>query len=112
MVDKEVELICEDVQNEFKKPNIWTPLTAKKRLVFLSFDDWEGIYIDGVLHHEGHELGEGDRFFYLLELSEEMNFCRADITFPEPMDALVEMVEDSGHLPNDLKDIVHLIDWE
>jgi len=41
--------------------------------------DWEAIYIDGVLHEESEKLGEGDNFYYLLELAEEKGFKRENV---------------------------------
>lgn len=41
--------------------------------------EWEGIYIDGILHEESEKLGEGDNFYYLLELAEEKGFKRENV---------------------------------
>lgn len=37
------------------------------------------MFIDGRLVNEGHTLGEGNSFFFLLEAAEKYGFKRADV---------------------------------
>jgi hypothetical protein len=81
------------------------------RIIYLTLDDWEGVYINGQLHDEGHHLGEGNNFFYLLELSEKLGFKRLDIIQVSAMDELCKVVESDGGLPLSFHDIAHWVDW-
>jgi hypothetical protein len=51
-------------------------------VLILQADDWEGLFIDGKLIDEDHELGECDidSELYLLKKSEEYNFTSKDVT--------------------------------
>ena len=48
-------------------------------VVIINADDWQWIYLDGYLHDEAHELGEGNHFYYLLNLSNKYQFNSDDV---------------------------------
>ena len=49
------------------------------KVVIVRSDDWDGIYIDGKILDQGHELGEGDSYLYLLRLSKNSGFDIDDV---------------------------------
>lgn len=49
------------------------------KVIVINADDWTGLYIDGDLVDQGHCLGEGENFMYLLKLSEKYKFTSDDI---------------------------------
>jgi len=49
------------------------------KVVIVRSDDWDGIYIDGKILNQDHELGEGDSYLYLLRLSKELGFDIDDV---------------------------------
>lgn len=86
----------------------------KNRIIYIQLnDDWEGIYVNGKLYDEGHELGKkGNRFFYLLELSEKLKLKNADILILYAPDDLCQQVKYEGCLPTEFHEIGHFFDWE
>lgn len=65
---------------------------ASKKVVFVSGDDWEGLYIDGKLVLENHSL-EPRQVLDKLGIKYERR------------DADAEWLADTGNLPQDLKDV-------
>ncbi len=49
------------------------------KVIVINSDGWQGIYLNGCLHDEGHKLGEGYHFYYLLNLSDKYGFSSDDI---------------------------------
>ena len=72
-------------------------------VIILTTDDWEGFYIDGKLVDEGHVLGEGDNFFFLLRMSEKFGFTSKDIgNYIVDDDELDDYLHRNGSLPYDI----------
>lgn len=45
------------------------------KAILIKADDWEGLFLDGVLVEEGHTLNEGSsRIKYFIQLSKQYNF--------------------------------------
>lgn len=78
-----------------------------KRVVKLTTQsgDWEALFIDEQLISEGHYLGEGNSFTYLLELSERYNFKYIDVISHEINDEDEDYVSDCGNFPPFLTDL-------
>lgn len=108
--------ICRDNTYLLDEPEVKEmgskPYTPNVRVIVVTSDDWEGIYINGELHDEGHALGEGNRFFYLLELAEKFKFERADIEEIYLDDVIMEQIGFEGNLPQKFYDIGKFIDWQ
>lgn len=50
------------------------------KVVIIKSEDWDGIYLNGELHFEGHELSDGNgEGLFLLELANKYNFNYNDI---------------------------------
>lgn len=49
------------------------------KVTIIDADDWQGIFLGGYLHDQGHQLGEGNHFYYLLNLSDKYDFDSDDI---------------------------------
>lgn len=62
--------------------------------------DWEAMYIDGKLIEEGHKLGEGDNFFFLLEMAEKYSFKRSDVKEAILNDRDDKKVSSIGNMPS------------
>jgi hypothetical protein len=67
--------------------------------------DWESMYIDGKMVADGHELGEGNNFYFLLEMSEKYGFKRKDIRESELNDYDDEYTSDIGCMPKELSSL-------
>lgn len=67
--------------------------------------DWEAMYIDGKLIDEGHTLGEGNNFYFLLEMAEKYGFTRADIQSAELNAVDDEEVSSGGSMPQSLSEL-------
>lgn len=74
------------------------------RVIFYDADDWQGLYIDGKLVSEGHNLCEGDIKF-LLELSEEYDFKSSDVECKEVSGSQYDHIQLVGNFPEFLKDL-------
>lgn len=83
----------------------------KKRVVILSSNDWEGLYVDGVLVSEGHHLGEGDSLF-LLKTAEKYNFKSNDVVSSYMNEQDIETTEDDGSFPSDISELTGVYDHE
>ena len=45
------------------------------KAILIKADDWEGLFVDGILIEEGHTLNQGmSRVKYFLELSKDFDF--------------------------------------
>jgi hypothetical protein len=66
--------------------------------------DWEGLFIDGVLIDEGHELGDGYRFYWM-QKSEQYGFKWVDISDEIVNDEDEEYLCDIGNFPKFLHDL-------
>ena len=45
------------------------------KAILIKADDWEGLFVDGILIEEGHTLNQGmSRVKYFLELSKDCDF--------------------------------------
>ncbi|MBT6051742.1 MAG: hypothetical protein HOG49_33480 [Candidatus Scalindua sp.] len=67
--------------------------------------NWEGIYINGELHDEGHTLGDGDSRLYLMKVAEGFNFKVKDITVDEVTDEDDSYLYKMGRFPKLLEDL-------
>ncbi len=78
-----------------------------KRVIVLNTQsgDWQGLFLDGNLIDEGHHLGEGDSFMYMLKLSEKHNFTSKDVRIYELNDEDEDYMCDSGNFPTFLTDL-------
>ena len=70
------------------------------KIVVVDSDDWQGMYVNGVLKEEGHELRIDDISKYT-PISEIKEFCLSYYG--------TEELEDFGSLPNKLSEIPS--DW-
>lgn len=78
----------------------------KKVLILSSQEgDWEGMFIDGVLIEEDHELGEGDSKIYLLRASEKYGFTSKDVKCKSVTDEDEEYLKDNGQFPPTLGEL-------
>lgn len=73
-------------------PKTQTSPTSKSDVVIVSGDNWEGIYINGVLITEGHDLTAGDAL------------ASIGIHYSE-LGADAEWLNAEGSLPSFLKDV-------
>ena len=81
----------------------------KLSVIHITLDDWEGVYLDGVLHDEGHKLGEGESDYYWLRLAEEKGFNSSGISRVCATEELNELINDTGSLPIFFSEIGHLV---
>lgn len=75
------------------------------KVLVLTSDDWQGLYIDEILIDEGHHLGEGDNFMYMLLKSEKYGFTSKDVKSFYIDDIDVESTENIGNFPKNLSDL-------
>lgn len=76
--------------------------------ILIKIDDWEGLYVEGILVDEGHTLNEGeDRAIYFNELGKTHGFDIADMktVWKDGDDAFVEEVHCCGSFPALLSEI-------
>lgn len=84
----------------------YTEPPFENKIIYLELEDWQGVYVNGKLYDERHEIGEGDKF-YFLELAEKFDVKRKDILQLEaPIELCVE-VSKSGSLVNDFIEIAN-----
>lgn len=69
--------------------------------------DWEGMYVDGTLISQGHTLGDGNNFFYLLEMSEKYGFTRKDVRSAELKENDGNLLMNIGALPKELNSLLN-----
>lgn len=67
--------------------------------------DWEGLFIDGELISEGHNLGQGNSKKFWIDMSKKYDFLSEDIVEKELTDEDEEYMEDSGNFPNNISEL-------
>lgn len=78
----------------------------KTEAILIEADDWEGLFIDGVLIEEGHTLNEGySRIKYFVILSKKYNFDLEKLNelYIEEVDK--DELYDCGGFPNTLEEL-------
>jgi len=75
------------------------------KVLILSGQDWQGLYINGNLIDEGHVLGEGGATTYLLEKSEEYNFTSKDVKQSYVTDEDEQYLMEFGCFPSEQKEL-------
>jgi hypothetical protein len=70
------------------------------RVLHISCDDWEVLYIDGKAVKQGHSLTRPDPYFWLYA-SEKYGFSYADIKFAKENSYLSEMLYEKGCFPEE-----------
>lgn len=79
-----------------------------REAILVQGSDWEGLYVNGVLVDEGHNLEQGeDRAIYFAKLSESHNFSLKKMKIHNLSIRDDVETEESGNLPallTDLKD--------
>lgn len=79
------------------------------KAILLMADDWEMLYIDGILKDEAHTLNEGtSRIKYFLDLAKKYDFDLAELKEIYLSEEDEEGLQDSGsgfHYLKDWKDI-------
>ncbi len=73
------------------------------KVTIIDTDNYQGIYLDGYLHDEGHELGEGNHFYYLLNLSNKYGFNSDDIESYYVNEKGEEYLDTYGSFPHELE---------
>jgi len=69
-------------------------------------DDWEGIYINGLLIDEGHHLLWGSKgFLYMLKLAEEHKFTSENVEVVYLTNEQNEWLGDRGNFPKLINEI-------
>lgn len=68
--------------------------------------DWEGLFINGKLISEGHQLGEGRKETFWLDIGAKYQISGADLAVKEVDDIDGEQLSDSGNFPLSL-DVMH-----
>ncbi|MFW6377367.1 MAG: hypothetical protein ACOCZ5_01850 [bacterium] len=69
-------------------------------------NDWEGLYVNGILEEEGHTLNEGEeRVVYFLMLSDDIGFNLYDIKFYSATEEDEDYLYRRGRFPNKLEDL-------
>lgn len=76
-----------------KKPKVFLSAVPHPAIVFVSGDDWEGMYLDGELVDEGHSLN-------VFKVLEKLGLAH------EIRDLDSEWIEERGSLPDYLKDVM------
>lgn len=69
-----------------------------KVILVTNYDDWEGVYVDGVLVAEGHQIQKGD-FMAILKQSN---------TFDYTTEEAGEWLSDWGNLPESYEKFLEL----
>lgn len=72
------------------------------KVTIVDGDDWQGLYLNGYLHHQGHSIP-------LHVVGDLVNYTAAGEGIHEWVNIEVdyEWMAEVGHLPNDIKDIPH-----
>lgn len=78
-------------------------------VLLLKSDDWEGLYLDGVLIDEGHTLEEGEeRVVYFVKLSDEYEFDLHNLRVKWLSDEDDEFCKEEGCFPKTLSEFKYL----
>lgn len=84
-----------------------------KRVIIVKADDWEALFIDGILIEQDHKIEEGeDRGWYFLKLASKYNFTHEDIQMKWVNDEGNKHLYDNGYFSGDLKDNLKYIENE
>lgn len=72
-----------------------------KAILLISQDgDWEGLFIDGKLISEGHQLGEGRKEFFWLNIGAEYGIKGDDLVVKEVNEKDDEELSRNGGFPS------------
>jgi hypothetical protein len=74
-------------------------------VVYMRADDWEGLYIDGLLRHEGQELGEGMVMQFWIDLAGKYQLTSEDIKEARLNGEGEEWLMARGSFPEKLSDL-------
>jgi hypothetical protein len=70
------------------------------KAIILLAEDWEGLYVDGMLVSQGHSINEGEsRIKYILRMSKIYGFDIAGLREVFLSDADIALVEEIGVFP-------------
>lgn len=64
--------------------------------------DWEGLFINGRLVSEGHQLGEGRKEFFWLNIGAKYQITGEDLIVKTVTDDDDELLQDAGSFPMDI----------
>jgi len=67
--------------------------------------DWEGLFINGKLISEGHQLGEGSKETFWLDIGSKYRISAKDLLVHELCDSDDDFVADGGNFPEYLSDL-------
>jgi len=74
-----------------------------KAILLTSKDgDWEGLFIDGKLIGEGHELGEGRKEYFWLNIGAKYQITGDELVVKELNDIDNNWLEEAGNFPSSL----------
>lgn len=76
-------------------PDIVNPMTTIK---IVGYDDWFGLYVDGTIYHQGHDIPQ----FVWVELLQGLYGLDVE---RHSNKAVYEWMLDNGHLPTDYADL-------
>lgn len=83
-----------------------------KKFVIIDGDDWEGLYIDGILVDEGHSLNEGTRReIWLRKMLSDHSGSLEDLQCGYLEDSETYF-EDRGSLPSTLSELLPYVIFE
>lgn len=78
----------------------------ENKVVIISADDWEGLFVDGVLVDEGHTLNEGEsRKKYLASICKKYNVTLDEIQEGYVTEEYEEKLNDCGRFDQNLLDV-------
>jgi hypothetical protein len=72
--------------------------TEREQIVYVRGDDWEGVYVNGILKVEGHDTHN--------ELRDIILGMAGDVVDFKMMDADLDWLEEVGNLPKSIDDVV------
>ena len=86
-------------------------VTRVNKVVLVKGEDWEGLYVNGMLEEQGHTLNEGEeRITYFLRLSEQYNFNLKDMKILRLNEKDNDMVLEIGNFPPDIAGLTTYLD--
>lgn len=77
-------------------------MKPRMRLLSSQCGDWEGLYLDGVLIEEGHQIGEGSFREFWLDLARDHDVSSEDLVIFEVDDVDDRFLYKHGTFPNDI----------
>lgn len=79
--------------------------------ILVKADDWEGLFVNGKLVEEGHELNEGiSRVKYFNKLAKTYGFKLSEMEEAWVTDEYDEELSDTGSFHELLKDVRYILD--